>query len=95
MTEQKLFPSDEAEKYLLRFSDAGMRDQLKVLAKKSGRKTLNAEINAALLAHIASDGKALALAPGVELSEAGMQRMADMVAQRLFELQIQNLQKID
>lgn len=89
MTEKKQFPSDEADKYLVRFAEAGMREKLKALAKKSGRKTLTAEINAALIAHIAADGKALAPSAGIEFSEAAMKHMAEMVAQRLFELQSQ------
>jgi hypothetical protein len=85
--ERKQFPSDEVDKYLLRFDDDGMRHQLKEMAKKTGRKTLNAEINAALRNHIATGGEAPAQATGVELSEAAMKRIADMVVMRMIELQ--------
>lgn len=45
---KRLYPSDEAEKYIVRFP-AGMRDQLKDAAKAANR-TLNAEIVARLQA---------------------------------------------
>lgn len=81
MAESKKFPSDVAEKVLVRLDQPNMREQLKALAKQSGRKTVNAEINAALLAHIANGGNAQGQT--VTLSEADMDKLADKVAARL------------
>jgi hypothetical protein len=70
-----------SDKYIIRFEEEGMRQRLKELAKASGRKTLNREINAVLLAHIANGGQMQA-AP-MTFSEADLDRLADKVALRL------------
>lgn len=95
MSEENMFASDAADKYVIRFANGEMRDQLKFLAAKSGRKTLAAEINAALLAHINSGGvgyvgggsKEDVVAASIELSEVVQKKMSVLIAKKLFELQ--------
>lgn len=79
--ESKKFPSDVVDKVLVRLDHPGMRDKLKALAKQSGRKTLNAEINAALLAHIANGGNSQDQT--FTLSEADVNRLAVKLASLL------------
>lgn len=75
---EKKYPSDKADRYVHRFAKPGMREQLKALAKQTGRRTINAEINAALLIHLANGG-----AQASSLSDADVERIALRVAQLL------------
>lgn len=70
------------DKYILRFEDKGMREQVRELAKVSGRKTINAELNFAIKAHISA--KSLVKPPSeVTLSDADVDRIAVRVVQLL------------
>lgn len=101
MSDDSVFPSDAADKYVIRFSSKEMRAQLKELAVKSGRKTLAAEINAALQAHIDSKGglagqcisRDEAISAKIDISETVQKNMSDLIAARIFDLQ--NRSKID
>lgn len=83
ISEVKRYPSDTADKVLLRLEEPGMREQLKALAKRSGRKTLTAEINAALIAHIANAGEASSPPQTLNLSESDLDKLAEKLAARL------------
>lgn len=51
--ESKHYPSQSAEKFMLRL-DAGMRDELKVAAAQN-RRSMNAEINLRLAASLVAE----------------------------------------
>lgn len=51
--DEKRYPSQVADKFMLRL-DAGMRDELKVIAAKN-RRSMNSEINARLAESLAAE----------------------------------------
>lgn len=72
------------DEYLIKFEDAGMREKLKALADASGRGTINNEINAALLAHIANEGGSPSQV--ISLPDSDLDKLANKVALKLKRL---------
>lgn len=77
MAERK--PQSES-KYIVRFTEPGLHEALKSLAKSSGA-TLNMLINIALLAYVNEAGKRRE--NHISMSEDDLNKLADKVALRL------------
>lgn len=85
-TDQEPFPSQVADKYVIRFPD-GMRDMLKEAASANNR-TLNAEIVARLQASFNHVGQATSIPPSG--TQGGDQIWQDEMRQQLTKLSLEN-----
>ncbi|WBM43475.1 Arc family DNA-binding protein [Comamonas aquatica] len=88
MAEKNLYPSDQADKVLVRMPD-GMRDRLKEVAKSNNR-TLNAEIVARLEESFSTKASAPISAQQIELLVSSLENKVLMLSMRYDMVKLRN-----